>query len=142
MDPPVAVADEVLVIGRTGSDGVPQVSLGHPASRDILAPETIHAIGARDLNDLIQNLPSVSTRPYNGGEASAPSFSARGLPDDGLTEYIHVLVNGIPANAAPYGWTAFSFMPLAPERVHAVDSIRGGHTVRYSPNTVGGVIIL
>ena len=136
----IPVADEVLVIGRTVSDGVPRVPIDYPASRDILDPETIRSIGARDLNDLILHLPSVATRPYNGGEASTPSFSARGLPDDGLTEYLHVLINGVPANAGPYGWTAFSFLPLASERVHAVDSIRGGHTVRYSPNTVGGVI--
>lgn len=137
---PVYVADEVLVIGRLDAFGVPQIPIDYPASRDILSPQTIQAIGARDLNDLVLHLPAVSTRPYNGGEASAPSFSARGLPDDGLTEYLHVLVNGVPANAGPYGWTAFSFMPLASERVYAVDSIRGGHTVRYSPNTVGGVL--
>ena len=136
----IPIADEILVIGRVQSDGVPVVPLNFPGSRDILSPETIRAIGARDLNDLVQHLPTVATRPYNGGEASAPSFSARGLPDDGLTEYISVLINGVPANAGPYGWTAFSFMPLAAERVYAVDSIRGGHTVRYSPNTVGGVI--
>lgn len=137
---PIYVADEVLVIGRLDFAGVPQIPIDYPASRDILGPQTIRSIGARDLNDLVLHLPAVSTRPYNGGEASAPSFSARGLPDDGLTEYLHVLVNGVPANAAPYGWTAFSFMPLASERVYAVDSIRGGHTVRYSPNTVGGVL--
>ncbi len=137
---PISVADEVLVIGRLDAIGVPQIPINYPASRDILGPLTIQAIGARDLNDLVLHLPAVSTRPYNGGEASAPSLSARGLPDDGLTEYLHVLVNGVPANAGPYGWTAFSFMPLASERVYAVDSIRGGHTVRYSPNTVGGVL--
>jgi Fe(3+) dicitrate transport protein len=136
----IPVADEVIVIGRLFSDGVPVVPLQFPASRDILDPQTVRSIGARDLNDLVLHLPTVATRPYNGGEASAPSFSARGLPDDGLTEYINVLINGVPANAGPYGWTAFSFMPLASERVYAVDSIRGGHTVRYSPNTVGGVI--
>jgi Fe(3+) dicitrate transport protein len=134
------VADEILVIGRVKSDGVPVVPLNYPASRDILNPETVRAIGARDLNDLLLQLPTVATRPYNGGEASAPSFGARGLPDDGLTEYLHVLINGVPANSAPYGWTAFSFMPITSERVYAIDNIRGGHTVRYSPNTVGGVI--
>lgn len=133
-------ADEVLVIGRVVADGVPEVDISLPASRDILQPEEVQAIGARDLNDLVRHIPTISTRPYNGGEASAPSFGARGLPDDGLTEYLHVLVNGVPANAGPYGWTAFSFMPLASERVYAVDNIRGGHTVRYSPNTVGGVL--
>jgi Fe(3+) dicitrate transport protein len=131
---------EILVIGRTEADGVPVVPIDAYGSRDVFGPEQIRQIGARDLNDLVQYLPAASTRPYNGGEASAPSFSMRGLPDDGLTEYLNVLIDGVPASPLPYGWTAFSFLPLTTERVHAMDYIRGGHTVRYSPNTVGGVL--
>ncbi len=131
---------EILVIGRRQQDGVPEVPLRSIGSRDVFGPEDIRATGARDLNDLVQHLPAVSTRPYNGGEAAAPSFSMRGLPDDGLTEYIQILVDGVPASALPYGWTAFSFLPITTERVYAMDYIRGGHAVRYSPNTVGGVL--
>ena len=109
-------------------------------SRDVLGPDEVRRTGARDLNDLIQYLPAVSTRPYNGGESSAPSFSIRGLPDDGLTEYILIQIDGVPANPMPYGWTAFSFFPLLTEQVHAIDLIRGGYSVRHSPNTVGGVL--
>ena len=131
-----------MVTGTLEETGVPAVPLDYPASRDVLDPEDVRRTGARDLNDLIQYLPAVSTRPYNGGDASAPSFSMRGLPDDGLTEYILVLIDGVPANPLPYGWTAFSFFPLLPEQVYAIDLLRGGHSVRYSPNTVGGVINL
>lgn len=131
---------ETLVIGRLERDGVPIVPIDNIGSRDVLGPEAIRESGARDLNDLLVTLPAISTRPYNGGEASAPSFSMRGLPDDGLTEYIHVLIDGVPASPLPYGWTAFSFFPATPERLHAIDLIRGGHAVRYSPNTVGGVL--
>ncbi len=131
---------EILVIGRTEDEGVPIVPLDWFGSRDVFGPEQVKQTGARDLNDLVQYLPAASTRPYNGGEASAPSFSMRGLPDDGLTEYLNVLIDGVPASPLPYGWTAFSFLPLTTERVYAMDYIRGGHTVRYSPNTVGGVL--
>lgn len=132
----------MIVVGTVEQVGVPHVPLDAPGSRDVLGPEEVERIGARDLNDLIQYLPAVSTRPYNGGESSAPSFSTRGLPDDGLTEYILVLIDGVPANPMPYGWTAFSFFPLMTEQVHAIDLIRGGYSVRYSPNTVGGVLNL
>jgi Fe(3+) dicitrate transport protein len=131
---------EMFVTGRRAQDGVPVVPIDSVGSRNVFGPEQVRETGARDLNDLVQNMPGVSTRPYNGGEASAPSFSMRGLPDDGLTEYIHVLIDGVPASPLPYGWTAFSFFPLTPERVHAVDYIRGAHSVRYSPDTVGGVL--
>lgn len=134
------VAPEVLVTGSLESDGVPIVPIDNIGSRDVFTPEQVKETGARDLNDLVQNLPGVSTRPYNGGEAAAPSFSTRGLPDDGLTEYLHVLIDGVPTSALPYGWTAFSFLPITVERVYAIDQIRAAHSVRYSPNTVGGVV--
>lgn len=132
----------VLVTGSVGQGGVPVVPIDHPGSRDVLGPAEVRAIGARDLNDLLLYLPALSTRPYNGGEAAAPSFSIHGLPDDGLTEYVLPLIDGVPANPLPYGWTALSFFPLFPEQVFAIDLLRGGQAVRYSPNTVGGVLNL
>jgi len=136
----VAELPKVVVIGRQRDEGVPEVPLDSIGSRDVLDPGQIKATGARDLNDLVQNLPGASTRPYNGGESSAPNFSMRGLPDDGLTEYILVMIDGVPASPLPYGWTAFSFMPITPGRLHALDYHRGAIGVRYSPDTVSGVI--
>jgi len=135
-----ARAPEVVVVGRAEEQGVPEVPLRFPGQREVFGPDFLRRTGARDLNDLVQNLPGLSTRPYNGGEAAAPSFSSRGLPDDGLTEYVHVMIDGVPASPQPYGWTAFSFLPITTERVWAVETLRGGHTVRYSPDTVGGVV--
>ena len=139
-DDEVVELPEVVVIGSLGEEGVPRVPLDAVGSRDVFGPQQVRETGARDVNDLLQNIPAVSTRPYNGGEAAAPSFSMRGLPDDGLTEYIHVLIDGVPASPMPYGWTAFSFLPITPDRIYAVDFIRGAHSVRYSPDTVGGVL--
>jgi Fe(3+) dicitrate transport protein len=131
---------EVFVIGRAEATGVPEVPLDAVGSRDVIGPDILRNHPAREINDLVKLLPGVSTRPYNGGEAAAPSFSLRGLPDDGLTEYIHLLVDGVPVSPLPYGWTAPSFFPLATEKVYAIDLHRGAHAVRYSPNTVGGVL--
>lgn len=119
---------------------VPVVPLDAVGARNVFGPEQVRETGAREVNDLVQYIPAISTRPYNGGEASAPSFSMRGLPDDGLTEYINVMIDGVPASPLPYGWTAFSFLPVTPDRIFGVDYIRGAHSVRYSPNTVGGVL--
>lgn len=130
----------VIVTGTPLPDAVPAVPLASVGSRNVFGPEQVRETGAREINDLIQYLPAISTRPYNGGEASAPSFSMRGLPDDGLTEYINVLIDGVPAGPMPYGWTAFSFLPITPDRIYAVDYIRGAHSIRYSPNTVGGIL--
>jgi Fe(3+) dicitrate transport protein len=138
----VETAIEILVIGRREDDGLPTVPMDSVGSRDVFGPERVRETGAREVNDLVQHIPALSSRPYNGGEAAAPSFSMRGLPDDGLTEYVNVLIDGVPASPLPYGWTAFSFLPITPDRIYAIDYIRGAHTVRYSPNTVGGVLNL
>ncbi len=130
----------VIVTGTPFSNEVPVVPLNAIGSRNVFGPEQVRETGARDVNNLVQYIPAISTRPYNGGEASAPSFSMRGLPDDGLTEYINVMIDGVPASPLPYGWTAFSFLPVTPDRIFAVDYIRGAQSVRYSPNTVGGVL--
>lgn len=130
----------VIVTGYNLEPGVPEVPLETIGSRNVFGPTQVRETGAREINDLVQYIPAISTRPYNGGEASAPSFSMRGLPDDGLTEYINVLIDGVPASPMPYGWTAFSFLPVTPDRLYALDYIRGAHSVRYSPNTVGGVL--
>jgi len=133
---------EIVVTGTLEQQGVPVVPLDHPGSRDVLGPDALQRTGARDLNDLVQYLPAVSTRPYNGADASAPSFSMRGMPDDGLTEYTLTLIDGVPASPMPYGWTAFSFFPLITEQVYAIDLIRGGQAVRYSPNNIAGALNL
>lgn len=133
---------QIVVTGTLENSGVPKVPLGYPASRDVFGPEEIARTGARDLNDLMQRLPAISSRPYNGGDASAPSFSMRGMPDDGLTEYVQVMIDGVPSSPMPYGWTAYSFFPLITEQVYAIDLIRGGQSVRYSPNNVAGVLNL
>jgi Fe(3+) dicitrate transport protein len=134
------VLPEIVVTATPIADPVPEVPLNSIGSRNVLDPDDVKETGAKDLNQLIQHIPAISARPYNGGEAGAPSFSMRGLPDDGLTEFVLVLIDGIPASPLPYGWTAFSFMPITPERIYAIDYIRGGHSVRYSPNTVSGVL--
>jgi Fe(3+) dicitrate transport protein len=126
----------------TREPDIPYVPLRSIGSRDVFGPAKVRETGSRDLNDLVRHLPAMGARPYNGGEAAAPNFSMRGLPDDGLTEYVHVLIDGVPASPLPYGWTAFSFLPITPDRVYAADLIRGAFAVRYSPNTVGGILNL
>lgn len=137
---PIGPSAGPLVRKGRPDEAVPRVDLRAIGSRDVFGPERVRETGARDVNDLVQHLPALSARPYNGGEAAAPSFSMRGLPDDGLTEYVHVLIDGVPASPLPYGWTAFSFLPITTDRIHAIDYLRGAHSVRYSPNTVGGIL--
>lgn len=133
---------ETIVTGRRDDepDVVDPTPLDRVGSRDVLQDADLDRIAPVSLNEIVQRLPGVSTRPYNGGDFVAPNFAIRGLPDDGLTEYILTTIDGVPANPMPYGWTAMSFFPLLPDEVAGVELIKGGFAVRYSPNTVGGVL--
>jgi len=141
---PEAIDDylEIRVTGQRIDPDTPEVELTDVGSRNVFGPEMVRETGARDVNELVLNIPGLSSRPYNGGEASAPNISTRGLPDDGLTEYVNIMIDGVPASPLPYGWTAFSFLPVTPDRIFAIDWIRGAYGVRYSPNTVGGILNL
>jgi len=109
-------------------------------SREVLTKQDIERIAPRNVNDVAQWLPGVSSRPYNGADDLAPSFAIRGLPDDGLTEYILVTIDGVPANPMPYGWTAFSYFPLLTGQITGAEILKGGFAVRNGPNTVGGIL--
>ena len=75
---PAVEAGEIIVTGRM-EEGVPVVPLDSVGSRDIFGPKQIRETGARDINDLVQYIPAISTRPYNGGEASAPHAVFHGI---------------------------------------------------------------
>ena len=131
---------EIIVTGNRIDPDMPEVQLKDVGTRNVFGPKKIRETGARDVNDLVLNIPGLSSRPYNGGEAAAPSISTRGLPDDGLTEYVNIMIDGVPASPLPYGWTALSFLPVTPDRIFGIDWVRGAFGVRYSPNTVGGIL--
>lgn len=119
---------------------VEPVALDERGSRDVLRAEELEELVHKDLNELVQFVPGISTRPYNGADSVSPNFAVRGLLDDGLTEYVLVTVDGVPVNPMPYGWTAMSFLPLFSEQARAVELVKGGMSTRWSPNTVGGVL--
>lgn len=128
----IVVTDDKVTVEPTPIDRI--------GSRDVLTQHDVDRIAPRNVNDIAQWLPGVSSRPYNGADDMAPSFAIRGLPDDGLTEYILVTVDGVPTNPMPYGWTAFSYFPLLPGQVVGAEILKGGFAVRNGPNTVGGIL--
>jgi hypothetical protein len=78
-EPPPSLP-EIIVTGSLGPKGVPVVPFDSVGSRDVYGPEEVRRTGARDLNDLLGYLPSLSTRPYNGGEAAAPASRSTACP--------------------------------------------------------------
>jgi Fe(3+) dicitrate transport protein len=51
-----------------------------------------------------------------------------------------VLIDGIPLPFAPYGQPQLSFSGVTLGNLDAVDVVRGGGSVRYGPQNVGGIV--
>lgn len=130
---------EVVVEG-TYWEGLPVVPVDEPRSHDVLSPRRIQDATVTTYEGVVKRLPGVSSRLYSGDEYVRPSISLRGMPDNGFTEYTAVLVDEINMSTLFYGWTAISIFPFTPERIYAAEVIRGGHAVRYGPNTIGGIV--
>lgn len=119
------------------SNGVP---LRYAGGRDIIDSETTSKYPDANIGTLVRRVPGVYFLPENGND-SRINIGLRGNDPrrSGLTA---VLVDGIPICEAPYGNTDIDGSPIAVERIWKIDVIRNGGSVRYGPNSAGGVVNL
>ena len=124
---------ETIVV--TAERGVP---LSYPGGRDVIEPETKDTYPDQSTASVLRRLPGVYFLPENGND-SRITIGLRGNDPrrSGLTA---VLVDGIPVCEAPYGNTDVDGLPIAFERIWRTDVIRGGASIRYGPNSAGGVV--
>lgn len=151
--PPVVVDDaddvgEVVVYGRPFDD-VPVTSYPSPESayvvpltfagaRSLVPPDEVRRSGQTLLEEIVRRRPGIHVESETATDTK-PNISVRGLDPQRSAE-VSLLVDGIPLAPAPYGNPGQSLFPFTMERVYAIDMYRGGYTVPYGPNTVGGVI--
>ncbi len=97
----------------------PVVPLDAPGTRDVLSPRRVRDISPTSVAEVAGHLPGVTSRLYSGDEYMRPSISSRGMPDNGFTEHVSVLVDGFNMSTLAYGWTAISIFPFTAERIWA-----------------------
>ncbi|MCC7136878.1 MAG: TonB-dependent receptor [Planctomycetes bacterium] len=114
------------------------VPLAFPAARAVIPPEEVSRAGQTLLEEIVRRRPGVHVESETGTDTK-PNIAMRGLDPQRSAE-LTLLVDGIPLAPAPYGNPGQSLFPFTMERVFAIDMYRGGYTVPYGPNTVGGVI--
>jgi Fe(3+) dicitrate transport protein len=126
--------NEIVVSAARG------VPLTYAGGRDVVEPETLARYPDANISTVLRRVPGVVVLPENGNDSRA-SFGLRGndARRSGLTT---ILVDGVPISEAPYGNTDVDGLPIAFERVHRIDVIRGGASIRWGPNSAGGVINL
>lgn len=94
---------------------------------------SIERSGARDVADVLQNLPGVViTR--SGGPGQPSRVSIRGSS----ANQVLVLLDGVPLNSALSGAADLSLLPV--ENVERITVLTGAQSARYGPRAMAGVI--
>ncbi len=130
----LAYGDKNFVSIATGSQ---QPVSRAPAVATVITARDIEAMGATDLNQVLESVPglhvSVSSQAYN------PLYTFRGIVS-GYNAQVLMLVNGIPITTVFTGnrGQAWGGMPL--ENVARIEVIRGPGSALYGADAFSGVI--
>ena len=134
---------DVVVFATADEKSMYRTPLDYGGARDVIDPEEVDEAGALNVQELLRRTPGVFFFEETGTD-SKPNIALRGVTSSSegssRSANVSLLADGIPLAPAPYGHAGQSLFPFTLERVHAVDMLRGGYTVRYGPNTVSGVI--
>lgn len=134
---------DVVIAASDDDDELYRTPLDYSAGRDVIPPQEVDESGAINTQELMRRTPGAHYFEETGTD-SKPNIALRGVTSNSegtsRSANVSLLADGIPLAPAPYGHAGQSLFPFTLERVHAVDMLRGGHTVRYGPNTVSGVI--
>ena len=100
-----------------------------PANISIITGEQIEKSGAKDLVQVLQNVPGVSVKRYAG----TIKFDIRGLNSMYSDKNSLITLDGVPVSASQ-----ISNLPL--ESISKIEVIPGGGAVLYGDKAIGGVV--
>lgn len=104
-----------------------------------VGPEELQLQGAGNLGDIFTRLPGVNYIDEDG-RGTKPNIGLRGL-NPIRSEFLQILNNGVPTQPSLYSEQA-GYYGVPAERVAGIEVIKGGASILYGPNTVGGVVNL
>ncbi len=140
-NPPPAELEGVKVVGNWLGEAATNAVQNHPGARTVVRREELREAGAINLRDALRRIPGVQVQESNGTGGSDVSLNVgvRGLTSR-LSPRSTILLDGVPLAVAPYGQPQVSMAPVGLGNLQAVDVVRGGGSVRYGPQNVGGII--
>ncbi|WP_350432235.1 TonB-dependent siderophore receptor [Shewanella sp. H8] len=135
------VKPEVIVVTGSllGNSEVADLKT-YTGNRSIITSDQIERTAARSIDTALQQVPGIKIKDETG-TGILPNISVRGL-DSSRSGYAQILLDGIPMTLAPYGHTGQSLFPATLFMIDRIDVARGGASIQYGPNNVGGVINL
>ena len=144
---PTTTLPEVVVTGvATGTPDAQteSVKLKLEAAREntagsvvTVSPEEIALQKNNNLGEILARIPGASYVDEDG-HGTKTNIGLRGL-NPIRSEYVQLLQDGIPLQPSLYSETAAYYGPPA-ERVSGIEVFKGGSSILFGPNTVGGVV--
>lgn len=105
-----------------------------PTNVSVLDQADLEAQGAATVDEGLGSLPSVLVQK-SGTLGTFSTLRLRGSPSSGQSQ---ILVDGVPFQGVSFQFTDASQIPVG--WVDRVEVVRGGASVLYGPNTIGGAI--
>ncbi len=122
------MAEEITVVGE-GSD-----TAGSTSSID---RETLRAWAPEGVGDALRRVPGLHVVAEDGAGLFV-NVGVRGLPPSRSAKVL-VLEDGVPIAPGPYGHPELYWSPPV-GRVDTIEVVRGSGSIRFGPQTIGGVI--
>ncbi len=104
-----------------------------------VTPAELALQGATNLGEVLSRIPGI-TYIDEDGRGTKPDIGLRGL-DPIRSQYVQLLHDGVPTQPSLYSEQA-AYYGVPAERVSGIEVFKGGSSILYGPNTVGGVINL
>ncbi|WP_323750979.1 TonB-dependent siderophore receptor [Marinobacter sp.] len=110
----------------------------YTGARTVVEKDQLQSSGALNLEDALRPVAGVTVLDETG-TGILPNIGVRGLSPI-RSERLQLLVDGYPIAIGPYSNVGVSLFPVTLPSLEVVDIVRGGASVHYGPNNVGGVV--
>ena len=133
--------DDLIIVGNWLNNADSTTLQTFPGARHQLSREEMEKSGVSSLTEAFRKIPGVQVRvpAESYGANHALSIGVRGLKSR-FSEKSTILLDGMPLSFAPYGQPQLSIAPVGLGNLAAIDVVKGGSSVRYGPQNVGGII--
>ncbi|MGE5451884.1 MAG: TonB-dependent receptor plug domain-containing protein [Acidobacteriota bacterium] len=129
-----AFGDQPMVTIATGSR---QLVTRAPAVATVITAADIQAMGATDLDEVMETIPGVHVARTT--QVYSPSYVFRGV-NIGVNPQVLMLINGVPVTSVYAGNRGNGWVGLPLENVSRIEVIRGPGSALYGADAAAGVI--
>jgi Fe(3+) dicitrate transport protein len=130
---PTVIEEEIKIIGD------PANTQNIPGSAFVLTEVELEKFEFSDIHRILRQVPGVYLQEEEG-YGLRPNIGIRGS-GSGRSGKVNVMEDGILVAPAPYAGPEAYYFPTA-ARISTIEVLKGPHTLRYGPSTVGGAINL